>query len=180
MARLGGTHELRSSFLELDRWRCEVIVPRIAVVSAQIRTSTLRAAGLRDSEAGRALAERLLEDRQECVNRLIIQTQQVANGIHTRCSSAPSVDHGRHLSLGSSSDSLDYLSAQLKEEADNIRALVLQIQETAQQWPLADLSADEIETWQGIARIFDDALRLVDLVIRFAADAVQVLPINAH
>lgn len=69
MARLGGTHELRSSFLELDRWRCEVIVPGIAAVSAHIRTSTLRAAGMRDSEAGRALAERWLEDRQEQVSR---------------------------------------------------------------------------------------------------------------
>ena len=164
LALLGSTHELRLNLIDLERERMQV-VQRIAAVSAQIRAAIARATSLKPDEA--SFAERMLEDRQEQVNRLIIQMQQVANAVSARWSQ-------------NSRTCLLHLISQLEEEKDAIHTIIPQIQETAQQWPLADLSAEETDTWREIAAVFEAALGLVTGVLRFAAHAVQVASLPRH
>lgn len=156
LSLLGSTHELRMSFFALEKERM-MVVQRIAVVSAQIRAAVARATGLNHNPDASRFAERVLEERQEQVNRLIIQTQQVANAINA-----------------SNSFTLKSLIPQLEEEEDAIRGLMPQIQETTQQWRLVDLTAEETDTWREVAAVFEAGLGLVTCVLQFASDAVQV------
>lgn len=171
---LRSTFDLRVSFQELEVER-SFVVQRIAAVSARIRCALERFESLSSDEV--RVVEQILEDRQEQVNRLIIQTQQASNAtnpLRIRDSRAENTtSHGE-----SCVAKLHSIMTELEEGKNGIDLLAPTIRDATSvttSTRSTDSFNQETEAWNELSAVLDTTLRLMSAVICFVSHALEVL-----
>ena len=170
---LRSTFDLRVSFQELEGERI-VVVQRIAAVSAQIRTTHARFECLRGD--GAMFAEQVLEERQEHLNRLIIQTQQASNTtaiVRSRQVRTDDVTGSR--TPESCVARLQSLLTELEGRKHSVDVLMQKVEDAASR-RLAGNDSEETDAWRELSAVLDATHRLISIVIHFVSHAIEVCP----
>lgn len=170
---LRSTFDLRVNFQELEVER-SFVVQRIAAVSARIRSALERCERLSIDEV--RVVEQILEDRQEQVNRLIIQTQQASNATTpVRIREPRAEDATSHESCVAK---LRSIMAELEEGKNGINLLAPTIRDATSVTTSirsTDNFNQETEAWDELSAVLDATLRLMSAVICFVSHALEVL-----
>ena len=164
---LSSTYALRANLQDLESERI-LVVQRIASVSGLVRSALDHASTFQGRHAN--LAEATLEERQEQLNGLIIQTQLCSTLLSARMEDNSL--NKRAASVSCPTARLHSLIMHFEEEQEAISATNPERQDIAQQ---TDLTEKESNMFQQLCAVCDAISRLISLLIHLAAHTIKVL-----